>query len=115
MTRRQERVSEQIHRAISELLTFQTQDPRLAGVTVTNVDITGDLRRATVYVQPRATQAETVELLEGLQHAHGYLRRQVAERLQLRFAPELRFAIDENTANESHIQELIDQLSRGTS
>jgi ribosome-binding factor A len=113
MGRRQERVAEQIHRTISDLLTYQTQDPRLAGVTVSGAEITGDLRRATVYILPKNSPAETTEALRGLEHAQGYLRHELAERLQLRFAPELSFAMDERHAQAEHWQQLIDQLAGG--
>ncbi len=110
MSRRQERVGEQIHRVLSELLTFETQDPRLANLTVTRAEITGDLRRATVYILPYGTAEETQAAFEALRHAQGYLRHALAERLQLRFAPELDFAIDEQTAQADHVQQLLDNL-----
>ncbi len=110
MTRRQERVSEQIHRVLSELLTFEMQDPRLANITLRRAEITGDLRHATAYVLPHGSVAEMQQDLEALRHAQGFLRRQLAERLQLRFAPELSFEIDEQSAQEERVQKLLDEL-----
>ena len=110
MSKRQERVSEQIHRAVSELLTFETQDPRLDNLTVTRAEVTGDLRRATVYILPGRTPEETRTALAGLHHAQNYLRRALAEQLQLRFVPELEFAIDERTAQANRVEKLLDDL-----
>ncbi len=110
MSKRQERVSEQIHHAVSELLTFETQDPRLANLTLTRVEITGDLRRATVYILPGSTPEETKAALAGLHHAQSYLRRGLAEQLQLRFVPELDFALDEQTAQADRVEKLLDEL-----
>jgi ribosome-binding factor A len=110
MSRRQDRVSEQIHRVLGELLVFHTQDPRLTNVTVTHVDVTSDLRRATIFVMPRETDAETKATLAALTHAHKFLRHGLAGRLQLRFAPELEFAVDEASAQSEHVMNLLDQV-----
>ncbi len=110
MTRRQERVSEQIHRVLSELLTFEMQDPQLANLTISRAEITGDLRHATAYVLPHGGEEEMKQDLAALRHAQGFLRRQLAERLQLRFAPDLSFEWDEQSAQEEHLQKLLDEL-----
>ncbi len=110
MTRRQERVSEQIHRVLSELLTFEMQDPRLANITLSRAEITGDLHHATAYVLPHGSEQEMKQDLDALRHAQGFLRRQLAERLQLRFAPDLSFELDEQSAQEERLQKLLDEL-----
>ncbi len=110
MNHRPERVGEEIKRTLVELLTYETQDSRLAGVTVMHVDVTGDLRRATAYVLPAHEASQTQEILSGLGHAQGYLRRRLAERLQLRFVPEIRFAVDQESPRAERVEHLLDEL-----
>ena len=105
-------MSEQIHRVISELLTFETQDPRLTNLTVTRADITADLRHATVFVLPHGSAEDTTETFAGLEHARNYLRHQLAQRLQLRFAPEITFALDEQVGKDERSKELLDESSK---
>ncbi|MBI4785532.1 MAG: 30S ribosome-binding factor RbfA [Chloroflexi bacterium] len=91
---RSERVGERIHQEISLMLDRELADPRLANVNVTRVEVTGDLRLAKVYVTPRAADGDEKEMLDGLAHASGYIRRQLARALDLHLAPELRFYKD---------------------
>jgi len=112
-TRRQERVSERIHEEISDLLQKRTSDPRLTNVTVTDIEISPDLKRAKVFVSTLGDRDSRNNALEGLQHASGYIRRELAQRLSLRFVPELRFFLDDSWERGAHIDELLEQL-RGT-
>ncbi len=110
MTKRQARVGEQIHRVLSELLAYEMQDPRLANISLGRTEVSGDLSHATVYVLPQGTPEELQEQLAALRHAQGFLRHELAETLQLRFVPELRFALDEETVREERLQRLLDEL-----
>ncbi len=110
MSHRQERVSEQIHRTLSELITFESEDPRLAHVTISRVEVTGDLSRATIYILPNGNADDLQQAFEGLKHAQGYLRRQLARHLQLRLAPEIHFVLDEQAVRDEHLQQLLDDL-----
>ncbi len=91
---RQERASQRLHQEISLLFARELSDPRLAGVNVTRVQMSPDLRYARVYVSPQTTPDETKELLEGLRHAAGFIRHRMTQALDLRFAPEFHFEID---------------------
>lgn len=92
---RAERISRQIHHQVSIMLEGEMNDPRLLGALVTHVEMSGDLRHAKIFVAPNQAGAEaTREMMAGLEHATGYVRRQIAENLDLRFAPEIRFVID---------------------
>ena len=115
-TRRQRRVSELIHRELSLLLMRQVRDPRLAGVTITAVEITPDLQLARVYFSVLGEPEEEAEALAAFQHAGGFLRTELAARIQLRFVPELIFAVDKTSANARRIDELLEQVkqSQGT-
>ncbi len=86
-------------------------DPRLAGVNVTRVEISGDLRYAKIFVAPQsAGDPATREMMEGLKHATGYFRRQIAASLDLRFAPEIRFLVDRAIEKGEHFLQALDQI-----
>jgi ribosome-binding factor A len=109
-TRRQRRVSGLIHRELSILLMRQVRDPRLTGVTITGVDVTPDLLRARIHFAVLGGADEEGEALSGLEHASGFLRSQLAERISLRFVPELVFRADRSSAYGQRIDELLGQL-----
>ena len=109
-TRRQERVSERIHEEISDLLQKRIRDPRLASVTVTGVEVSPDLKLASVFISALGDGKARNSALQGVQHASKYIRRQLAQRLQMRFTPELRFALDESWVRGARIDELLGQL-----
>ncbi|MBC7263167.1 MAG: 30S ribosome-binding factor RbfA [Chloroflexi bacterium] len=93
--RRQRRVSDLIHHEVSDLLSRKMKDPRLEHVTVTGVEITADLKLARVYVTVLGEAEETKAALDGLEHARGFIRRELAHALDLRFVPDLEFRLDE--------------------
>lgn len=109
-TRRQERVSSRIQEEISELLQKRIRDPRLTYVTVTGVEITADLKLATVFVTALGDQKSRREALAGLQHASRYIRRELAQRLQMRFAPDLRFILDDSWERVARVEALLEKL-----
>jgi len=109
---RQRRVAEQIHRELSLLLMLEAHDPRLADVTITAVDITPDLMLARVYFTILAEGDDKVsEAQAGLERATGFLRTQLAARLQLRFMPHLTFELDKSAAYGRRIDELLGGLA----
>jgi ribosome-binding factor A len=88
----------------------EARDPRLAGVTITGVDITPDLLIAHVHFTVLGDAESESEALAGFQHAGGFLRTELAGRVQLRFVPELIFKVDRSAAYGRHIDELLDQI-----
>jgi len=97
------------------MLLLETKDPRLANINVVHVVVSPDLRLARVYVGAPGTVEEAKGAIKGLEHAAGYLRSQIAQRLQLRCAPELAFELDESWKRGARIDELLNQLrSTGT-
>lgn len=113
-TRRQRRVSELIHRELSVLLLHEVRDPRLSGVTVTTVEITPDLLLARVFFTVLGDGDDEKEALVGLERACGFLRTQLASRVQLRFMPELEFRLDKSAAYARHIDELLDEIAESS-
>jgi ribosome-binding factor A len=108
-TRRQRRVSELVRRELSLLLLHQVRDPRLSSVTITGVNVTQDLLLARIHFQTTGTD-QMAEALAGLEHASGYLRSQLAARVQLRYAPELEFVPDRSAEYGQRIDALLDLL-----
>lgn len=96
MSRRVERVAEALQEAVAELVQRELKDPRVGMVTITRVSISPDLRHARVFFSSLGDAAQRQKSLEGLRSAAGFIRSQIARRLQLRVAPEIRFEIDDN-------------------
>ncbi|MEO0575175.1 MAG: 30S ribosome-binding factor RbfA [Pseudomonadota bacterium] len=104
---RHSRIAGQMLRILNELLRFQSKDPRLDGVSITNVDLTRDLSVARVYFATLDPAADPEPALEGLQRASGFLRSKLGRELKIRHIPELRFSHDDSVARGFHISALI--------
>jgi len=88
-----EKVREEIKRHLSEILEFEARDPRLSWITVMEVRLSKDLRRATVYVSATGDATAEDEAIEILKEQRGFFRSALAKRLRLRHTPELRFEL----------------------
>lgn len=107
---KQERVSGRIRRILSELLVREVADPRLSGVTITNVEIDPELMYARVYVNALGDEDRAGEVLAALKHAKSFLRREVGRRVHLRNTPDLIFKWDETLARGERIYAILDEL-----
>src|ERR1043165_8234428 len=105
--RRALRVSEAVKEELSEIIGFETEDPRLLAVEVIDAHVSPDGRHATVKVACRGTLREQKESMGALEHARHYLRHELASRLGLRHVPELHFQQDRNPDVESRIEFLL--------
>jgi ribosome-binding factor A len=103
------RVAEAIREVVASAILFEAADPRIRAVTVLSVEVTGDLRQATVYVSVMGSLAEQKLALGGLKHAAGFFQSRVAQRLQTRFTPILRFKLDDSVKKSVEISRLIDE------
>jgi ribosome-binding factor A len=110
-SRRQRRVAQQIHRELSQLLVREVRDPRLSEVTITEVRVTPDLLLARIYFSVLGEAEAEQAALAALDRAGGFLRTQLAERLSLRFMPELTFMLDTSAEYGRRIEELLDQIA----
>ena len=107
------RINEEIQKELSNLLRT-VKDPRVQDtmISITRVETTPDLRYTKVYVS--FLQADRVDgAMKGLQSAAGYLRRQLAQSLQLRYAPEINWALDDSITYGAKMLELINNLPYG--
>jgi|YelNatPaOPRAMG01_1025707.scaffolds.fasta_scaffold134578_2 ribosome-binding factor A len=112
MTRRTERISSLIRQEISELLREQVNDPRLRSfISITRVSTSVDLSHTKVFISIFGEEVSKDEVLQGFAAASGFLRRQLASRLQLKHMPELSFHLDESIEKGARVLELIDELA----
>jgi ribosome-binding factor A len=107
---RAERISQRIHEVISVIFERGMSDPRLVGIIATRVEVSGDLRLAKIFVAPMPDPDETKDMLDGLVHANGYIRHQIAVALDLKFAPEIRFLIDHAYEKTQRFLQALDQV-----
>lgn len=112
MSMRTARVNELLRAEISELLLREVKDPRVSRgmVTITEVQVSSDLRHAVVYVSHLGTEAERKEALEGLKNSAHFLHRELVHRLSLRNVPELVFKFDPSIERGARLAELINQV-----
>jgi ribosome-binding factor A len=108
--RRPRRVAEAIREAIAEFLQEEARDPRIGFVTVTQVRVTADLKRAVVAVMIHGDEEQKKQCLYGLAHAEGAIRRAIAARLILKSVPEVVFQLDRGEEQAARIDALLAQL-----
>lgn len=102
------RISEEIKRELSQMIRDEIKDPRIKGlISITRADVTNDLRYAKIFVSVLSNDEERSHTLNGLEKASGYMRSELARRLQLRYTPELIFKLDDSIAYGSKINEII--------
>ncbi len=109
---RMERVQELMKQELSKIILQDLKDPRIGFVTVTQVDMSSDLRNARVYVSLMGSDQQMADCWQGLKSSLGYLRREIGRRVRLRYTPELSLALDKSLDNSVHIQTLLQQISR---
>jgi len=109
MSRFLEKVREEIKRRLSEILEFETRDPRLEMVTVIDVEVTKDLQHAKVFVSAAASETPEDEVLTVLKQDAGFLRTELASRLDIKRTPELHFHLDPVEKQAERIDRLLDE------
>lgn len=110
VSRRVERLNEQLKREISGILRRDVRDPRVGTPTVTGVEVTPDLWMATVHVRLRGSGDERSEALEGLEAAAPFIRGELAKGLRIRRIPELRFQEDRTLESALRIEAILDDV-----
>lgn len=103
------RIAAAIREVVATAILFEAADPRIHSVTVLGVEVSGDLRQATVNVTVMGSQVEQNLALRGLKHAAGYFQSLVAKRLQTRFTPILVFKLDDSVKKSVEISRLIEE------
>jgi ribosome-binding factor A len=110
---RHERVGEEIAHEINAMLAGELKDPRLEGsVVASEVRVQPDMKHARVFISVRGTNKEQSDAIKALEHASGYIRRELVERLQLRRVPELHFTLDLSQEHVERIEQLLKEMKR---
>jgi ribosome-binding factor A len=110
--KRADRVADLIQCEISDILLKQVRDPRIGAVTITGVKVTDDLRLAKIYFVELAQDTIHAETVAGLEKATGFLKRELAKRLQLRCVPDLIFRADASFAYGNRIERLLAEIKQ---
>ncbi|GIW23078.1 MAG: ribosome-binding factor A [Candidatus Sericytochromatia bacterium] len=112
MSYRNIRVAEAIKREISDLLLREIKDSRIKNnfVSVTNVEVTNDLRHAKLYFSIIGNRNSKEEVIKGLESAKGFIRTKIGERINLRFVPDIQIKLDESLEKGAKLISLIDSL-----
>ncbi len=104
---RKERISDAVQAEVARLLQFEVQDSRLGFVTVTGVEMTGDLRRARVFISLLGDDSRRDQSLDALEAARGFLRKRIGQTLRLKYTPELVFSLDTSIEQGAKIEKLL--------
>lgn len=113
-SRRVSRVAELIKREVSQMLLHGIKDDRVGAgmVSVTDVDVSGDLQHAKIFVSIYGTDEARAETMAGLKSATGYVRSELGSRIRLRRTPEVVFLEDRSIERGSRVLSLLNQLSQ---
>ncbi len=111
-TQRQGRVQEALRQEISRIVQCEIKDPRLGFLTITKVDLTNDLRYARVYFSVLGELKDKELALKGLNSAKGYIKGLLADRIKLRFMPEIAFRIDDSLEHTQYIYDILNKLKK---
>jgi ribosome-binding factor A len=110
---RHERVGEEIAHEINAMLVGELKDPRLEGMVVASeVRVQPDMKHARVFINVKGSNKEQSDAIKALEHASGYIRRELVERLQLRRVPELRFTLDLSQEHVERIERLLKEVKK---
>jgi ribosome-binding factor A len=112
--KRRDRVGEMLREKIALILLHKTRDPRLQNITITNVEISDDLRRAKVFYLTRGKEAEIRLLQKALQKASGFIKQELAQEHILRVMPELFFQVDDSWQRGERLADILRQLHEDT-
>lgn len=107
---RSDRVAEAIKREVGDLLLRGVKDLRVHFATVTDVEVTHDLRDVKIFVSVMGPDTEKAETMAGLEAAKGFIRREIGRRVRLRFTPDICFYLDKSLDHAMRINELLQTI-----
>jgi len=109
---RANRVAEQMKKELGDILSTKIKDPRVGFVTVTDVEVTGDLQQAKVFISVFGDEKKKHDTLLGLAKAKGFIRSEIGKRIRLRKTPELMFEFDEAFEYGNRIDTILRDLNK---
>jgi len=110
VTRRTDRLAEEVREEVAQMISGELKDPRIGFVTVTRVTLTPDLRQARIFVGVLGAERQRAATLTGLRQASGFMRRALGQRLRLRHTPELTFQYDEGLEASDRVARLLEEV-----
>src|SRR6478752_657453 len=109
---RANRVGEQMKKELGDIIGRKIKDPRIGFVTVTDVQVTGDLQQAIVYISVLGDDQQRENTLLGLAKARGFIRSEIGQRIRLRKTPEITFEFDESIDYGNRIESLLHEIKK---
>ena len=106
-SRRVLKAAEAIREVVSMTILRDIQDPRVSDVTVTYVEVSGDMQQAKVHVSIMGTEARQALCLKGLQNAAGFFQKKIADRIQTRYTPRVLFVLDKGVKNSIAVAKIL--------
>lgn len=111
---RANRVGEEMKKELSQILQRELKDPRIGFITVTAVEMTGDLSQAKVYLTVLGSEEQKENTLKAIAKASGFIRSELGKRIRLRHTPELIFKVDQSIEYGSKIEKILDEINQET-
>lgn len=106
------RVADVIQKEISQMLLESVKDPRIGFVTITRVEVSDDCRMAKIYFSVTGTVTDRESSIKGLESAKGFVRRELAKRIRMKYIPEIMFKFDPSIEYSIHISKVIQQTKK---
>lgn len=112
MTHRSEKVEQFIKEELSQIIQREVRDPRIGFVSITDVEVSVDLRHARVFVSVLGDAEAKAATMDGLRSALGYIRRELGSRLQMRRTPDIAFKLDESIERGARVTKLLGDVAK---
>lgn len=107
---RAQRVAEQIKHETAEIIRNELKDPRLGFVTVTTVEVSNDLRHVKIFISVLGDEQSKQQSMTALNNAAGFVRKELGQRVKLRYTPEVLFRLDASIEHGVKIQKLLNEM-----
>lgn len=107
------RINDEIKKEVSEIIRSELKDPRVGTITsVIKAETTNDLKYCKIFVSVLGDDEQKKEVMEGLKNAAGFIRKQIAERINLRNTPEIKFILDDSLEYSIKISKIINDINK---
>lgn len=104
------RLEEDFKREVSSIIKNEVKDPRVGFVSIVSIEISRDLRYAKIYISILGNEENVKETMTALKNASGFIRREIAHRVQLRHTPEITFIFDDSIAHGAKISKILNEI-----
>jgi len=112
-SKRTKQLGEILKSEISAIIRTRVKDPRVGFITVTEVDLSRDMKHANVSVSVMGSNTQKDDTIRGLQNAHAFIQKEIASRIRLRYVPILAFDLDTRYEDYERIDHILNELDRG--